>query len=289
MKKYVISIIIFFIIILLAIGGYFMYSNIMNNKSNDMKSLQEKSLAEIDFLDTSITSMMNGLNNISYNNYRIVSEEINVTNEQQGNSNESQSAEGSSTNEQSSINSSNVTNNDILLGTNNNVNWDNLKSEIENMYDSWTTILIDLTTLNVNKENLLKFNSTLDQIVKDLDNEDKSASLVHIADLYNLLTLYMKDFAADREETKIYNVKSNILYAYSFVETDEWNNVKTYVGNAKNEFSNILNNQVNNRNNIDEINKAYILINELEEDCNTQNKNVFYVNYRNLMQELENI
>ena len=49
MKKYVISIIIFFIIILLAIGGYFMYSNIMNNKSNDMKSLQEKSLAEIDF------------------------------------------------------------------------------------------------------------------------------------------------------------------------------------------------------------------------------------------------
>lgn len=289
MKKYVISIIIFFIIILLAIGGYFMYSNIMNNKSNDMKSLQEKSLAEIDFLDTSITSMMNGLNNISYNNYRIVSEEINVTNEQQGNSNESQSAEGSSTNEQSSINSSNVTNNDILLGTNNNVNWDNLKSEIENMYDSWTTILIDLTTLNVNKENLLKFNSTLDQIVKDLDNEDKSASLMHIADLYNLLTLYMQDFAADREETKIYNVKSNILYAYSFVETDEWNNVKTYVGNAKNEFSNILNNQVNNRNNIDEINKAYILINELEEDCNTQNKNVFYVNYRNLMQELENI
>ena len=289
MKKYVISIIIFFIIILLAIGGYFMYSNIMNNKSNDMKSLQEKSLAEIDFLDTSITSMMNGLNNISYNNYRIVSEEINVTNEQLGNSNESQSAEGSSTNEQSSINSSNVTNNDILLGTNNNVNWDNLKSEIENMYDSWTTILIDLTTLNVNKENLLKFNSTLDQIVKDLDNEDKSASLVHIADLYNLLTLYMKDFAADREETKIYNVKSNILYAYSFVETDDWNTVKNYIGNAKNEFSNILNNQVNNKNSIDEINKAYILINELEEDCNTQNKNVFYVNYRNLMQELENI
>ena len=99
----------------------------------------------------------------------------------------------------------------------------------------------------------------------------------------------MKDCAPDREETKIYNVKSNILYAYSFVETDEWNTVKSYISNAKNEFSNILNNQVNNQNSIDEINKAYILINELEEDCNTQNKNVFYVNYRNLMQELENI
>ena len=51
----------------------------------------------------------------------------------------------------------------------------------------------------------------------------------------------------------------------------------------------MLNNQVNNMNNIDEINKSYILINELEEDSNNKNKNVFYVNYRNLMQELENI
>ena len=187
------------------------------------------------------------------------------------------------------INSSNVENNAILSSDNSDIDWDSLKSEVENMYDSWTTILIDLTTLNVNKDNLLKYNSTLDSIVTDFNNEDKTSSLVHLADLYNLLTLYIKDFAADSNQVSIYSVKSNILYAYAQIENEDWDRVKKYVNSAKNEFSNVLNNQVNNMNNIDEINKSYILINELEEDSNNKNKNVFYVNYRNLMQELENI
>ena len=299
MKKFIVSIIILFILIIFAIGGFFIYSNIMNNKSNDVQSLNEKCLSEINFLGTSIVSMMNGLNNISYTNYRIVSEEINIANSNEGNSSSSQSGQETSnsgqsgqengTDSQNTINSSSVVSNNILSEDNNDVDWDSLKSEIENMYDSWTTILIDLTTLNVNKDNLLKYNSTMDQIAKDFDNQNKSSSLIHLADLYNLLALYMKDFAGNSNEANVYNVKSNILYAYAHIETDDWNNVKKYVNSAKEAFSNILNNQVNNINSIDEINKSYILINELDEDCNNQNKKVFYVNYRNLMQELENI
>ena len=279
MKKYVISIIILLILIVLAIGGFFIYSNIMNNKSNDSINLSEKCMSELEFMDTSIIEMMNGLNNISYTNYRIINEEINVASAEQENSTDSKNT----------INSTSVINNDILSENNNDINWNDLKSEMENMYDSWTTILIDLTTLNVNRDNLLKYNSTMDQIVKDFDNEDKNASLIHLADLYNLLALYIKDFAGDSSQTNVYNVKSNILYAYANIETDNWDNVKKYVNSAQSEFANILNNQVNNMNNIDEINKAYILINELKNDCNEQNKKVFYVNYRNLMQELENI
>lgn len=199
------------------------------------------------------------------------------------------SGKESGSGEKNTINSSNVESNDILSNDNTDIDWNSLKSEVENMYDSWTTILMDLTTLNVNKENLLKYNSTLDSIVNDFDNEDKSASLTHLADLYNLLTLYVKDFAADSNQVSAYNVKSNILYAYAHVENDDWDTVKKYISSAKEEFSNVLNNQVNNVNNMDEINKSYILINELEEDSNNKNKKVFYVNYRNLMQELGNI
>lgn len=197
--------------------------------------------------------------------------------------------QGNTSADENTINSSNLEDNNILSSDNTDINWNSLKSEVENMYDSWTTILIDLTTLNVNKENLLKYNSTLDSIVTDFDNEDKSASLLHLADLYNLLTLYIKDFETDSNQVSIYNVKSNILYAYAHIENDDWDNVKKHIGSAKDEFSKVLNNQFNNMNNIDEINKAYILINELEEDSNNQNKKVFYVNYRNLIQELGNI
>ena len=136
MKKYVISIIILLILIVLAIGGFFIYSNIMNNKSNDSINLSEKCMSELEFMDTSIIEMLNGLNNISYTNYRIINEEINVASAEQENSTDSKNT----------INSTSVINNDILSENNNDINWNDLKSEMENMYDSWTTILIDLTT-----------------------------------------------------------------------------------------------------------------------------------------------
>ena len=54
-------------------------------------------------------------------------------------------------------------------------------------------------------------------------------------------------------------------------------------------FGNIMNNQVNNINNIDSINKAYVLISGLKEDAVNKTGSIFYINYKNLMQELENM
>ena len=187
------------------------------------------------------------------------------------------------------INSSNVELNSILSNNNDEVDWDLVKSDIETMYSTWTTVLMDLTTLNVNKDNLLKYNDTLGKIVDNLENEDKETALVNLADLYNLLTLYIQDFSDDNNNKSLFIVKSNILYAYAYIETDDWDKVNDYVSKAKTEFANIVNGQVYNVSKIDKINKAYILINEVEKNSNEKKKSVFYVNYINLIQELENL
>ena len=64
MKKYVITIVLLFIIILISIGGYFIYSNAKTNESNNMDTLKEKANSEVKFLSANIISMMNELNNI---------------------------------------------------------------------------------------------------------------------------------------------------------------------------------------------------------------------------------
>lgn len=279
MRKYVITIVLLFIIIIISIGGYFIYSNAKTNESNNMDTLKEKANSEIKFLSANIISMMNELNNISYSKFEIVKEKIEVSNTAQENNIE----------EDSTINSSNVVTNNILNANKNKIDWNKLKSEIENMYSAWPTIIMDLTTLNFNKDNLLKYNSILDQITKGFENEDKESSLIHLADLHNLLGLYIKEFESDNKEVSLLNVKTNILYSYSFVSTETWDKVIEYMSKAKKEFSNIINNQINNVNDIDVINKSYILINELEKNSNNKDKNIFYINYINLMQELENI
>ena len=277
MKKYIVTIIILFIIILLSIGGYFAYANTKVNESNKDDMLKAKCISEIEYLSKDIVYMMNKLNNISYSNYKIENKEIDIKSQTNSTANENV------------VKSSTIISDNILNNDKDDINWNLLKSKIENMYSTWPTVMMDLTNLNVKKENLIKYNNILDKITNNFEDKNKSESLINLANLYNLLELYIKDIEADSQKVSLFIVQTNILYGYAFIEKDNWNKGLEYIANAKEEFSNILNNQLNNVNDIDVINKSYILINELEKNSNNKDKNIFYINYSNLMQELENI
>ena len=279
MKKYIITIIILFTLILLSIGGYFIYSNAKTDEANSVDTLKEKCLSELKFLSTQTIKIMNTLNNISYSNFEIINKEV-PTSENQGQNTVST---------ENSISSSIVEYSNILNEDSDDVDWDEISKTIENIYGSWTSIMIDLTTMNVNKDNLLQYNTVLDKIVSNIQDKDKGAILINTADLYNLLYSYVKDFSDDAREISLFNIRANILYAYALVEQQNWEQMKQYLNIAKQEFSNILNNQMEDVSNIDIINKSYILINELDEDIDNKNESIFYINYKNLMQELESI
>lgn len=303
MKKYIITIIILFSLIILSIGGYFIYSKAKTNEGSEIDTLRQKAISELQYLSSNIILMMNEINNISYENYKIINEEIDSADSEQGstggtgkkeegeeNSESTESgSSGENENNSSTIKSSKIEYNSILKNTNNEVDWDSLKSDIEIMYSTWTTVLMDLTSLNVNKDNLLKYNDKLDSIVVDLEKKDKQSTLLNMADLYSLLAAFVKEVTNDSNEIALFNVKCNVLYSYAYIERENWEKVNEYVNNAKTDFNNIVNNQVNNIYQIDIVNKSYILINEIEKDISNKSKNTFYINYEMLMQELENL
>ena len=278
-------------------NGYFVYGNFKTNESNSTDTLISKATSEIEYLSSNIINIMNEINNISYSNYKIVNEEIEASGASSDTESEQSSNQGSgqnseqtnSTTQENTINTSSMVSDNILSSRGQDVNWDEINSKVQELYSSWTTIMMDLTSLNVNKDNLLKFNQTLDSITKNVEDKNKSEALINSASLYNLISSYIGDFSNDTEKNSVFNVRSNILDSYAYTENGDWAKVSEYIGKAKQDFSNLLNNQINNINKIDVINKAYILLNELEQDCNNQDKNVFLVNYSNLMQELQNI
>lgn len=275
MKKYIITILTLFFIIILSITGYFVYGSIKENKANDISTLKAKCESEINYIGNNIILIMNEVNNISNTNTQIVSEEI---------------EKNSNSEENSKITMSNAVASSILeRNDTDKVNWNSIEIKVQELYSAWTSILIDLSTLNVNKENLLEFNDVLDKISKSIEDKNELETLVNSADLYNLLTKYALDFYNDNNKTSLLNTKSCILYSYAEMERENWSEAKNYISKAKNEFANVLNNQVNNINRIDIINKAYILINELEEDSNNMDRKIFLINYSNLIQELQSI
>lgn len=293
MKKYIITIVTLFLIIIISVGGFFAFGNAKTNESNNVETLKSKATSEIEYLSSNIISIMNDINNISYSNYKLVNEEIDEgQSESDSNSNSNSGSEGEQSNsvgQENTIKSSSMIATNILSGDSTETNWDNLNNKVQEMYSSWTTIMMDLSSLNVNKDNLLQFNDKLDEITQNLLAKDKSKSLISLGDLYNLITLYIQDFSNDSEKINIFKVRSNILYSYAYTQSEDWAKVGEYISKAKQDYSNILNSQVNNINKIDVINKAYILINELEKDTTNKNVKVFLVNYTNLMQELQSL
>ena len=302
MKKYVITIIIIAIIILTMFGSYYIYSS--NDSKNGTDSLKTKADTEISYLNTTIVSMLNQLNNITYANYEIVEETVSIDQsdtksgssggqgQSQGSDNGSGDTQGQSQSQGQSntITNMNMEDNTILVNSNKKTDWDNIKKEVERMYQTWTTVLIDLNSLNVNQEDLKKYSTTLDSVTKAVQKEDKKTTATELANLYSLLVSYTRDYSDDSKKTNLLDTKSNILQAYALAEDDnKWQEMKSNINKAQKAYGNIMNSGLQDGININNINKAYILLNEMEKSTDTQDKSIFYINYKNLMQELETI
>lgn len=317
MKK---QIIIFFIILIIIIACIIFF--FVRNNSNKEETLISKTEKEIEYMEDNIIAMMNSLNQITFSDAVLIEEKIEPTkssksenNEQnenteqsnQGGSQNEEQGQGQSNNNSESNSSSSsgntsqneqktattkykIANNSILTRNANNIDWDTIKSNTENMYSMWSTLLIDLHSLNVNQDDILKFSSMLDRITINSKEEDKVTLLNNLASLYAFLPSYKKQiYKEDDRKINIDYAKACVLNSYALSEQNKWDEVNVQTSNAVNYFSNIMNNVDTNKNDQNKITKIYVLLNELNNSVKLNDKEVFLIKYKNAMEELTNI
>ena len=186
MKKYVITVSIIIALLLTWMIGYYVYKNM--NMNDNPETIKAKTNEEIKQLGSSIVTMLNNFHHISYTNYQITQKEVPSINSQgsqlasssespEGESQGSEGAKGSqseseeSSSQNETMETSTVDPIGILMNDDKKVDWDSLKQETELMYATWPTTLIDLNSLNVNGSELLQYSSTMDSLVKALNDE----------------------------------------------------------------------------------------------------------------------
>ncbi len=277
--------------------------------SNEEEILKDKVKSEISYLDMKLIGMLNNANGISLENYIVKAEEINEeetssgsankdstgggSDEEKSGSDSSKEGEGDNKGEESIESESNDVNfrmegNEILL-QNRSTDWNLLKSEIEKLYSSWTTIVLDLYKVNINSDEILTFNNDLDTAIQAIKSEDKIQTLNSLAKLYSYISKFSNASNSDVKMNSIYQTKSNLLNAYVLVEQDNITELQKQLSNTEQAFLPIINDISSQDSNQSNINKAYILIKELQNYTNGNDKDVFYIKYKNLIQELNNI
>lgn len=282
------------IIIILTIVTIFIIIQV-KSKATDSDDLKNKVDAEMEYLDNKILSMLNGLNNIILRNYMVTSKEVGQSTQETDNESSGISKNSDETEiEADSGNTDNKVKANIqelkkvgVLMSNREANWEILKSEIELLYSSWGTIILDLYKINVNSEDILEFSSLLDETIIYIKEEDKQKSLIALANLYAYIPRYMEKYSTSSENINIQKTKSNLINAYALIDTENWNNISNQIDNAELNYLNVLN-SVSTEENYN-VNKAYILLKELQNSISEQDKDIFYIKYKNLLEKLNNL
>lgn len=142
----IIKIVIFLAIIAIGVFSWIMYSNAKEDSKKDKDDKIEK---EIEYLDAKLTSLINALNGIQLENYKVSINKIQEE-EEESNSGESQekNSEKSGEKEEEEGTSNKETKitkvEQELTGIQKETNWDWIKGEAEVFYSVWATIVLDL-------------------------------------------------------------------------------------------------------------------------------------------------
>lgn len=311
MKKYQKIAYIFLVIFVLSIAFILFKSYADSNKNEDEK---EKTETEIQRIELSFVNMFNELNNIKFENYRINTSQINKEDlkdnssssasetipssggssssesSSSGDQGESQKENGSSqSSEESKENQNYEMKLSGVLTNNSDINWENLKNEVEILYSAIPSLTIDLYKININKEKITNFNQEYDNLMKAIKEENKQNALDALANLYNYLPDFIENLTDDTNEKILIKTKNNVFKAYSLLDKNDWNAITENVNLANQEFTKILTNSQSSNKNQYIINKAYVQINELQNSTKTKEKEIFLIKYKNLLEELENI
>lgn len=285
------------IIILILISIFFTGCD---NTKKEKEELKGKVIAEINYVNTKIIDLLNTLNNLSFENYTILSEEVKLDNNtekqqsKQGNDSQGGNQGGNQEGNQqqnnaskSQINTTQMTNNSILLKDRNNIDWSLIKPQIELLDESWSVILLDLYSLDVNNDSILGFSSKINECIINIKNEDKASSLVSLSELYSIIPIFLKEINADENLQKTRETQSYIINAYSLAEDMNNEEINNNIVKAIDVYSGVMNNVDYSKDRTYKINKIYVLLNELLNCLDEKDNDVFYVKYKNVMEYLE--
>ena len=250
-----------------------------SKQKTDEEQLRDKNISEIDYLDNYIMLMLNSINDIDLKQYDAKIEKTENLNEILQESEETSSEDTGNNVVQYSM----VPN--TILNANKTINWKNLKLEIENLNNTWPSIIVDLYKENVDNKKLTEFSDLINTCIGNIKNENRTETLNSLAKLYEYIPVFLEKIASDNKQIELAKTKVEVINAYVNIDFANWEELKTSLDRAISNFEPIVNN-TNEAEKEYNIRKAYVLLQEFKNAVDTNDKDLLFMKYKNLMEEL---
>ena len=173
-----------------------------------------------------------------------------------------------------------------MLGKQVEIDWDELKNKIENLYTTWTVVSLDLQTLGVSSEELNNFSKNMDRIAVAIKNENKEETISGVVDLYGFLPAFLQEYNKDSLERTVIDTKYKLLVCYKYADLENWEELDRSVDELKMSFSNIVNKKEQFSGREVNIRSGEVILNEISNSVDVRERDIFFIKYKNFIQEL---
>lgn len=176
-----------------------------------------------------------------------------------------------------------------VLSASQDINWEDVKKEIEILYSSIPTITLDLYQLNVSQEDVLGFNKEFDVLTTKAKEENKEETLKSLSKLYEYIPKFLQNSTDDEVKKVIADTKKDIFKGYSKLDSKNWEEIAKDTKQAIDDFSKLLSNTNIDSNKQYKISKIFVMINELQNAVEVKDESVFLIKYKNILEEINNM
>ena len=169
---------------------------------------------------------------------------------------------------------------------NNAIDWDSILKDEKKINDSLDSILIDFSQVNIDKNDLAQFSNKLDNLLILTSDKKEIEVINELSNIYSLLPNFMEKYVDNKSEINKKKLKALILSSYVISNSKSWVDAKVSIQNVENKYAEMMNDVNYIKENSYNLNKVYVLIQELKSAINLENINLVNLKYISLIEKL---
>lgn len=164
--------------------------------------------------------------------------------------------------------------------------WDEILNDARKIENGMATTLVDLASLNIDTTEIAKLSTGINNMIIAIENQDETNFIVELNNIYALIPNYLSKYLNDTElifkkQLKYYAISTYVGFRMGNVEM-----AKSQIAEAETRYSEKMKDVNYVQNNEYNVNKVYILIQELKAAVESGSQELVRTKYLLLVDEM---
>lgn len=142
------------------------------------------------------------------------------------------------------------------------IKWEDIKEDVQKINSSWSSLILDLTDVNVANQDILDYSTQLNNLLISVHNEDEQVMINQLNELYKKVIIFREAYLKDRNRIEKNKVRSGVLNAFNQVNQNQWEKAKMEINKTVEDYKNLMNDIGYAEENKYNLNKIYVLLEE---------------------------